>query len=443
MMEKGIAVCLSVLILAQAWGVRRLAGTWLFPACLFGIFWFAMTFIPLVALLLVPIDPFSVGFILLCTVMFSAGCLLFNWKPAFRKNALRGGATSVFGGSFLKHAFQFTVAASLALIVLNTVTQGISWFDLVFNLFATAELYARLRYANDLASPLVERWSIVFTYLGVIIGGLRFGTVQPGGRKWIVAMCFVPSVLIALTQSAKWPFLLSLALFYAGILAYRISDGSLLLLGKGGRRTMVMNAVLVLLVIGLSFMSRGLYAAEESDVWPMVSNKLASYTSGHLYGFSDWFAFSIGRPSEWAYDRGAANHGFYTFTTFFRMLGSSAELPIGVYDDNYSYAGLIVSNVFTMFRGLIIDFGYLGALAFMGVIGVIFHGSFYLLLVGRRPVFGIVLFIFMLAFFFSSFVVSMLGSNIVYYVTFGLLWLTLYINHRLSPPHLRTVGRVP
>lgn len=435
MTDKCIALVFSVLILGQAWAVRRFVGTWLFPACLFGLFWFALTFIPLVALLAVPIEPYAIGFVLVCCLAFSISALLFDWRSAFRRNAQKRDAETIYGSGFLKHAFYVSVAASVVLVILNSMAQGITLYDLVFNLFASAEAYAYLRYAQGLASAPVERWSIVFAYLGVIIGGLRFCCVSAKGRKLIIAVSFLPSVLIALTQSAKWPFLLSLVLFYSGILVYRVSTGTLHLVGRGNRKSLIMYAGIVLLIVTTSFMSRGVYAS--SDVGQMLTARFASYTSGHIYAFSDWFAFSIGRRSELTYNHETAGPGFYTFATLFKMMGSKEVLPIGVYDDDYSYGGVLVSNVFTMFRGLIVDFGYAGAVLFMSVVGLLFHGAFYSLLSRKRPVFAVVAFVFMMGFFYSSFVVSMFGSNIIYYVTFTLMWIALYANKRITSPYKR------
>jgi oligosaccharide repeat unit polymerase len=266
----------------------------------------------------------------------------------------------------------------------------------------------------------------------VLIGGLRYSCGSPGGRRRIIALSFLPSVLIAVTQSAKWPFLLSIVLFFGGVLVYRLLSGKLHLIDRDARKAMVMYGSVVLLIVTVSFASRGVYAADDFNIWPMMLSKFASYTSGHLYAFSDWFAFSLGRPSEWTYDREPASHGFYTFATLFKLMGSSRVLPIGVYDDDYAYAGLIVSNVFTMFRGAIIDFGYAGALVLMAAVGALFHGAFHALLVIRRPVFAVVAFLFMMGFLYSSFVVSLFGSNIVYYVTFALLWVTLWVNQRVA-----------
>ncbi|HTK55240.1 MAG TPA: oligosaccharide repeat unit polymerase, partial [Gemmatimonadales bacterium] len=208
------------------------------------------------------------------------------------------------------------------------------------------------------------------------------------------------------------------------------------LLGRGGRRALILYGTAVVAILATSFLSRGVESGESLDVGRWITTSLATYSSGHLYAFGDWFAWSLGRPSIAAYDHVSATPGFYTFATLYKLAGSPETLPIGVYVDSYSYGGVIVSNVFTIFRGAIIDFGYAGTLLFMTLTGVLFHGAFYALLTARRPVLAVVAFIFMMGFFFSSFVVSMFGSNITYYVTSAFLWIVLQVNMRGVRPRL-------
>src|SRR6266436_455289 len=61
--EKCFALVFSLMILGQAYLVRRYVGTWLFPACIFGLFWFGFTFFPLAILFWVPVNPYAIAFI--------------------------------------------------------------------------------------------------------------------------------------------------------------------------------------------------------------------------------------------------------------------------------------------------------------------------------------------------------------------------------------------
>jgi oligosaccharide repeat unit polymerase len=434
MTDKCIALIFSLMILLQAYLVRRFAGTWLFPACLLGLFWFGLTFIPLVVLFSVPVQPYAVGFIFLCLLAFSASAFFFEWKGTFKSNAQKTGTGEVvYGSRFLKFAFYFSVVASLALIAWNSHAQGITLNDLIFNFFISAQSYREMSSFDELNAASVERWSVIFAYMGAILGGLRFSCPSKKGKRLVIVLAFLPSVLIALTQSSKWHLLLCSVLFYSGLLVYRLSTGNLRLIEKGKTKSLIAYAVILITIVTVSFMARGLYSLDDDNV---VTKRLtayfASYSCGHIYAFSDWFSFFIGGHSEIGYAHEAAGHGFYTFATLFKMMGSQSVLPAGAFDDYYSYGELLTSNVYTMFRGLILDFGFAGSIAFMFLLGLLFHGAFYFMLSRNRPVFTVAVFVWMMGLFFASFVISILGSNIIYYVAFVLIGAALYLNKKLT-----------
>src|SRR5258708_4350223 len=143
--EKCLALAFSLIILGQAYLVRRYVGTWLFPACIFGLFWFGLTLIPLVVLLTVPIDPWGTGFILLCLAAFSFSVFFFPWSEAFKANGLKTQPTPpVYGSPFLKKTFYALSCATVACILIDSLAQGLSFHDLIFNLIAASAAYRDL-----------------------------------------------------------------------------------------------------------------------------------------------------------------------------------------------------------------------------------------------------------------------------------------------------------
>jgi oligosaccharide repeat unit polymerase len=450
--EKCLALVFSLMILGQAYLVRRYVGTWLFPACLFGLFWFGYTIFPLAILFWVPAEPYAIAFIFLCTLAFSVGSVPFDWKTAFERNARkRETAALVYGSSFLKIVFYLSTLASLVFLALNLFAQDISLHDLFFDLYASAAAYADLRYSESLNVHIFDRLSVICAYLGVILGGFLFPCMPTkNGRRLIVVLSFLPSILVAVTQSSKGLLFLCIVFFYAGLLVYRACTGTLYLFEKGSIKSLALCMAILIAIVTISFISRGLYNIDDTEV---LINKLvanyASYSFGHIYAFSDWFAFIIGRHSELVYPHESAAPGFYTFMALFELMGSDKVVPMGAFDDYYSYGDLLTTNIFTMFRGLILDFGFMGSVLFMLATGLVLHLAFHAMLRNRRPVFTVAVFVLMMGYFYTSFIISMLvWSNI--YVTFVLLWIVLQINNlitqtggrRLAPPE-PLVGAVP
>jgi oligosaccharide repeat unit polymerase len=430
---KCLALVFSLMILGQAYLVRRYVGTWLFPACLFGLFWFVYTFVPLAFLFWVPVQPYAIAFIFLCTLAFSIGSLPFDWKTAFERNARKRETTTlVYGSHFLRVVFYASTLASLVFLALNFLAQGISLKDLFFDLFASAAAYADLHYSESLRVHILDRLSLVFAYVGAILGGFVFPSTPSRIRRWlIVVLSFLPPTLVAVTQTAKGLLFLCIVFFYAGLLVYRASAGTLLLFEKGTVKSLTPYAALLILIVTMSFMSRGLTAIEDNEeVMRNLIGRFASYSCGHIYAFSDWFAFIVGSHSEIVYPHESAAHGFYTFMAVFDLVGSHNVVPQGVFDD-YSYGNWLTTNIFTVFRGLIQDFGFIGSVLFMLATGILLHRAFHTMLRNRRPVFTVAVFVFAMGYFYTSFIISMLvWINI--YVSFVLLWIVLQINKRIT-----------
>src|SRR6266480_2454914 len=450
--DKCLALAFSLMILVQAYLARRYVGTWLVPACLFGLFWFGFTFIPLAILFWVPAHPAAIAFLFLCTLAFSMGSLPFNWKTAIERNALKRETTAlVYGSPFLKVVFYLSTVASLVFLTLNLFAQGFSPHDLFFDLYASAAAYANLHFSESLNVHIFDRLSLLCSYLGVILGGFLLPSMPTNtGRRAIVVLSFLPSIFVAVTQSAKGHLFFCIVFFYAGLLVYRVSTGTLSLFDKGRIRSLTLCVAVLIAIVTVSFLGRGLYTIDDSeDLIRKLVAYYSSYSFSHIYAFSDWFAFFIGKHSELVYPQESATHGFYTFMALFELMGSHKVVPMGVFDDYYSYGDLLTGNIYTMFRGLILDFGLIGSVLFMLATGFLLHLSFHAMLRNKRPVFTVAVFVLMMGYFYGSFIISVLvWINI--YVTFVLLWMVLQINkvitqmgRRRSAPPEPLVAPVP
>jgi oligosaccharide repeat unit polymerase len=432
--DKCLALIFSLMILGQAYLVRRLVGTWLFPACIFGLFWFGFTFLPLAILFWVPVNPYAIGFIFLCTMAFSLGLVPFDWKTAFKRNAQkREIAAMVYGSGFLRRAFYATALGSLVFVILDTLEQGISLHDLLFNLITSAAAYRELVTYGNLDVTIFGRLGTVFAFLGTILGGLLFSvTPKKRGRLVVVVLSFLPPIFVAVAQSSKWTLFASIVFFWAGVLVHRTSVGKLQLLGKGSIKLLILCVPLLILIVTISFVSRGLYDITDSEeLRGLLLARYTSYSCGHIYAFSDWFSFVSGGHSELTYAHEGATYGYYTFGPLFRTLGSHRVLPQGTFDDYYSYSDLLTTNIYTMFRGLVTDFGFIGSVLFMVASGLMLHWAFHAMLRTIKPVFTTALFVFAVAYSYWSFGVSMLSVSTTY-LTFALLWAVLQVNKLIA-----------
>jgi oligosaccharide repeat unit polymerase len=425
--DKCLALVFSLLILGQAYLVRRYVGTWLFPACIFGLFWFGYTFFPLALLFWVPVNPWAIGFLFVCSVAFSMGFLVFDWKSAYVQNGQK--SASIYGSRFMKQFFYGSCFSALLCVVLDSLAQGISLHDLFFNLIISAAAYRDLASFDNLNLTMYGRFGTVFIFLSVILGGMLFrGEASRKAKLSIVILSFLPPVFMAVAQSSKWTLFAGIAFFWAGTLVHRISTGELRLFEKGSIKLLTLCAAILILIVTVSFMSRGLYNVEDAEeLRGMLLARFASYSCAHLYGFSDWFSFIGGSHFQTAYAHEGRTYGYYTFAPVFRVMGSHKVVAQGTFDEYFSYGELLAGNIYTMFRGLIQDFGIIGSVLFMFVTGFLLHWSFHVFLRDKWPAFTVAAFVFAVGYSYWSFGVSMLSVSTTY-LTFALLWAVLQLN---------------
>ncbi|WP_417662477.1 O-antigen polymerase [Pseudomonas sp.] len=431
-LDKFFALLYSGLILLNACVIRYLVGSWVFPACLFLLFWFFMTFFPLVVIWNAPVNPLVVGFIALLLFFFSFSSLFFDWRSAYKiSNDLKSGV-KFFESKFLHIVFYMCAICSILFVFLQVLSVGFTLRDLVFNFFDVASGYATKRYAGDLDNGIYSKSSLSFAYLSVLVGGLIYSVRDTKiYRMLILGVAFLPSILVMVFQSSKGLFFLSIALFFGSVLVSRFFSDRVFLLDKKSLFFAIKAALVAFPLVVISFLSRGLYNESADYAINRVLRYLYSYSSGHLYAFSDWFSNYVGDRSVLSYKDVPLTYGFYTFASFFRFAGDDRVVPMGTYDEYYDYNDQVVSNIFTMFRGLITDFGFFGSLVAFAVFGLFVNLVFYVFLRSRKPVFTTALFVFFVGFFYMSYIISFLTWAIIPFV-FVLFSIVLVVNKILG-----------
>ena len=341
--------------------------------------------------------------------------------------------------AYFSISFAVATLASIASIGGALAAQGFSWDDLFLNLLATSAKFASMRYADELTPTAFTQASLLSSYVATALGGLLFAG-QPGAReRWLIALAsFVPAVLIMVTQSAKGVLFLSIAYFWGAINVCRIFNGETRLGSSEGLKQLTKATILLVPLVAFSFLARGMSETDEaSDIGETLRYYFSSYMFAHLYAFSDWFGAYLGDPASLEYAPNGARFGLYTFYGLFQLLGDPPALPQGVYDEYFTVEGVFASNIYTIYRGLLMDFGLAGSLVFLLLASWLAHVVFLLLLGSKRPRFAVAAYIVMTGVFVHSFLSSLLMYNSTY-ATLAALWLILAFNGALS---YRTTSR--
>lgn len=389
-----VLLCLCAIFFA-AW---RKTGVWFNPSSLFALAWVVYLAVPLLIGFGVVFNPVAVLYILLFILCFSLSTFSLRWTVAVGGNKPKGSVDKLFPQKPLIYFFLFLLALAIVFHILDFKAQG---FALGLDAFSNAGEYASRRYSGELNANIFQKLALLASFQVVVFGGFVFGGVsRKVGKVTVMLLAFVPSILVMLLQSGKGLLFLSAAYFIGAWLITRVLANDFRLPQIPFVPAFLSFSVLSVLVVA-SFIARFGFDID------ILRYYLASYSSGHFFAFSDWFSdryfgYSIFR----GYDQAELQLGFYTFMGFFQALGDSRFVPLGIFDEAYIVDGVLTTNIYTVFRGLIMDFGILGSLVLALYLGAIANLSFYCLLNGRLLIISIVTFIYMVGAIYQSYLIS-------------------------------------
>lgn len=427
--ERSVCLLLSLGFLLNALIMQRMVRAWAFPAVLYSLFWFLVTFTPLISFPSAHVYPSAMLYLLGASVAVSLGASTGGWQESFAiSRTVKANYQDYYASPLLFRVFLIAFSGTVVCLLINTVVQGISLSQLATNLSESAAEYAQRRYTSDLVSNVYQQIGNVLAYLCAGLGGLIVANPMHRLRRMLViVLALFPSIFVMMTQSAKGMLFLCLAIFYAGILIARIQHGHTKLITKGAIPTLLVGAAVVLFVVTFSFLSRGVTVGAGQTLLQTLAPYWASYTSGHLFAFSDWFAYYVGLPSAQGYQDPGLTVGFYTFMFAFKLLGDDREVPIGIYDEFLAIPPYIETNIYSAYRGLMQDFGLFGSLLVVAVMSALAHRAFRSMLVNPMPAFSVAFIILTAAFIYQSFVASSLtwatlpfGVMLIGFLLFGL-----------------------
>lgn len=410
--ERFLCILISFGILGNALVVRRMVQAWAFPAVLFSLAWFIYTIVPLVCFPAAHVYPAAMMYLFGGTIVVSAASLS-NWRAHFAESAqLKAAYKDYYGGPLLLTIFAVGAVLSVVCMLLNSVAQGISLSQLVNNVNDSAAEYAGRRYAYDIAPNPYQQVATVLAYFCAGLGGLIMTSQKGRYTRWAITIgSLFPSLFVMLTQSAKGMLFLCGAIFFGGILAERIQRNRTDILSKRAIPAILVGLTVTILLVTASFISRGLSGSVGGDLVDVLAPYWASYTSGHLFAFSDWFANYVGLPAAQPYDDPGLTKGFYTFMPLFRIFGDDRPVPLGTYGEYLSIPPYITTNIYSMYRGMMQDFGLGGSLICLGILSFFAHLSFRAMLKTANPSFSTAAFLYAVAFIYQSFVISSLTWN--------------------------------
>lgn len=427
--EKIASLLISLLILANGFIIKQKKGTWLYPGALFSLFWFAFTFFPLVILFKEPIEIKSQLYIFLATLLFSNSYRVHDcFLGLFKKQKPKTVHYEFLNRPFLLYSMIGFILISIIGVCCQLKIHGFTLKYFFSNPFEFAEEYSKLRYSLKLENNIFNFASFLGAYVSAVLGGIIYFFFPKDKNKYYSFICFLPSLIIMFTQSAKGPFFLSLFLFLGTGFAWKVKNNKFLLFNRKNIILSVKWGLIFFVLLVASFLSRGLYRMESyHNIIIKLKYLFFTYFLAHIYAFSDWFNSFLGFESLLEYDNEINGYGYYTFNFITRYYDSNKEPIRGVYGEYFGKEDYFISCVYTIYRGLIMDFGLLGSLVAVFVFGYICHAIYDIYIKGKFLYFSLPAMIFMFVFFYMSFMGSYFYWT-VNFITFLIVLILLTIN---------------
>lgn len=428
---KLLAILFSVLLLVQAYVIKKLAGSYLIPASLFSSAWFIYTAVPLVLMFDVPINPLAILYIFIAILVFSLSAIPFNWRFALERNkAKRLTILPTLNSRYIRVCLYVSIVLSVTLSVLFVISNGFTLDAFRQDFIDTSARYAALRGNEYVGYGMLGTLSVFFTYFSATLGAI-VAFYKNTRTKALLSflLCMAPSIFAMVTQSSKLLFLVAFIFYVSSALLMRVYSNERTVFTLSDLSKTIAPIVLITPFVALSFISREGYSnfGDPEGMIRLAIHAFDSYLFGSLYAFADFFSFALGMKSASHYRLEYYDLGYYSFKGIFDTFGGTKLFPPGYYYDVYIYKTVLATNVFGVFRSFIEDFGFVGTIAFMYPFGLLFHFMFYRLMVRRRPWFPSVVFVIFLGFVGLSSLISIFTARYVFLVA-GSLYLVLLTN---------------
>jgi oligosaccharide repeat unit polymerase len=291
------------------------------------------------------------------------------------------------------------------------VQNGFSLELLFLDWVATSSSYATNRSLNDAYEyGIVGQLSTFFPIFVSAVGGVLSSSFCSFKKKCLYFfLSMFPAILFMISHSSKIIFLYSLFFYGAVFISFKIFKGHKISISK---RIMKLAFTIGLLILPIILFSFTLREGSNEGLSFALLPTIFSYAYGSIFAFSDFFLFYVGIDSQSNYIvEGTFTLGYYSFKSVFDLFGGTKVFPPGYYFDFYNYNDYIQTNIFTLFRQLIQDFGVIGSLIFVFIVGTIVNVSYVFIFKINYPYFFICLLVLFFVFLGMSYMFSIFTSR--------------------------------
>lgn len=358
------------------------------PLCIFPLSMFVFFGLPLFAVLLaddMSISPAAYWFLLVISISHTIGalaaaCVSRNAVLRLSMNSpIREQSSS--GNGLCRVRWWLPVSVTLilsigyALLVLDIMrTSSAILGQPAVDSYSLSRSAALLHFQNEYTPPLVTRlsWSVLFA--SAFVAGFLHRNAGDAALRWLRWSSFVFAILFTLTLTAKTTLLITMLFWIAGYFCTAalssVNERRITKELTGARVIAMLASVVVFSFVSLAWRYGLDIRSLSGDDKALLMSRFLSYISGHAVAFSAWFEergqyIFLG---DWSLAR--------TFAGFVDAIGF-VRRSAGIYTDSVSYGADLRSNVYSVWRGLIEDFGIVVTVMLVASSGFVFERCFW------------------------------------------------------------------
>ncbi len=349
---------------------------WLAPSPFWTLVCFAMVSIPLLFISFSQVSVLAIAWILL-----SAACIYGGAETAARYS----------GNNFQEIATEVRFFPGLGLLIVCGSLVGLGALFVQFHMlgyspievFFTEKVFTIMQEIQPLhiqnKVPAIVSGMTGGVYLSAMLGGFYYVAHEETLLRYLAFLPFIPAISIAYCVTTKLSFLLPLLFWVGSYLAAKVYF----------RRIITRKTLLRFMAacVGICLLLAILILARWKSWSPAAASGIPFYgltgfwnytltmVVGHIVAFSHWFPTYIQSIPE------GYGWGRYTFAGIFNFLGYSVRTPaesVVLFPGPYN-----LSNVYTVFRPLLLDFGLFGSLIIFYLAGFFGEYSYSRLKLGR------------------------------------------------------------
>ncbi|HTF96209.1 MAG TPA: O-antigen polymerase [Cellvibrio sp.] len=337
------------------------------PAFLFSIYWFAiLVFAEILSGHQLNID-FAAIYILAAVLAFSGPALLFKRVAMPVHNSIDNKPR------FLSMVFIVLLIVVITGIIFHIQAQGLSITTALKEPDKFGGDFIGLRYNGKVVSTLYIQIATSLNFVCASICGL---IVANDRRYFTPALftiaAFIPSITTMFLLGDKGTLPQSIAFYCGGLFVGWIKEGKTSIMTK---RTALFFSIgicvlIPIVIIAMIIKIIGKFQIPNSQIIESLQDYLRSYSIGGVYAFSDWLRWHVFEQQvNTNYIQQTDTLGVLTFWGLAKYLPTTYQMPAGYYLEYFEVEGVVRTNVYTAFRGLIIDFSLPGSLIFLSGLG--------------------------------------------------------------------------